>query len=371
MANKTVKKAIALLLAICAVSAIFCACEAEPEDTSIWAQKKLPYNYPLDSYVVLGEYIGVTDVSVELDYDFEARRNARIAEIFKDLVTYDKADTALSGDKAVLECEVLLGTEVCDFLPAGDYEIVIGALTRLNVLSDSYTEKLLADAIQRSINGESYFNVPSFYSDVRYRGKTLKVRTKLKEIYRPDFSALNDESVSADGVYESLEALYDAVEIDIYTEDAEIAEYAKKRILWDKAVADSTFFSPLPNDELSRCETEYIDYYKEIAEYNGISYEEYLSSVHMTEEQILSDARAYAEEKVKNELCAFAIAKEEGLIPSQTQCQMLGHELAHKLGYSGYDELISYNSEESVYVYIIWETAVSFILEHAKVPVYE
>ncbi len=371
MADKTFKRAVAFLLVLCTFCTILCACEAEPEDTSIWAKGKLPYNYSLDNYVVLGQYKGITDVSVELEYDINARINARIAESFNDTVTFDKVDTVERGDKVVLECEVLLDGEICDFITAGNYEIYIGGLTKLNVLSDPYTESLLVNAVQRSINTESNLSVPSFYSDLHYRGKTLTVRSKLKEIYRPNFSALTDEVISEKSEYKSFEELYDALEIELYKEDAQLIEYAKKRILWDKAVSDSTFFTILPQDELQRCRDEYIGYYKEAAEYNGISYNEYLTAVGITEEQVINDARTYAEEKVKNELFAFAVAKKEELIPTQTQCQMLGHELAHTLGYSGYDELISYNSEQSVYVYIIWEQAVSFILSNAAPPAAE
>ena len=363
MADKRTSRVIALVLALCTI--LLCACESEPVDTSIWAQNELPYNYRLDEYVVLGEYRGVSDVPVELEYDFNSRRNARLAKLYPELVTFTKVDTVERGDKVVLECEVYLDGEPCDFIKAGSYEIFIGALTSLDVLSDPYTESLLVNAIQRSINSECEFTVQSFYSDIRYKGKTLNVKSKLVSVYRPDYSALTDNAALEHG-YESIEALYNAAEIDVYTEDARIIEYAKKRILWDRAVADATFFTPLPASELARCEEEYIDYYEEIAEYNKISLDEYLKSVQISSEQMLSDARAYAEEKVKNELLAFAIAYEEELIPTQTQCQMLGHELAHTLGYSGYDELISYNTEKSVYVYIIWDTAVTFILDNAR-----
>lgn len=371
MADRTFKRTVAFLVVLCALCTLFCACEAEPEDTSIWAKEKLPYNYPLDNYIVLGQYKGITDVSVELDYDIEARINSRIADTFNDIVTFKKVDTVERGDRVVLECEVLLNGERCDFLTAGIYEVCIDGLTKLNVLSDPYTECLLVNALQKSINTEISLSVPSYYSDLRYRGKTLTVRSKLKEIYRPDFSALNDEVVAEKSEYNSLEELYGALEIELYKEDASIIEYAKKRILWDKAVSDATFFSPLPSDELQRCKDEYIGHHKEAAEYNGISYAEYLTAVGITEEQVINDARTYAEERVKNELFAFAVAKKEDLIPSQTKCQMLGHELAHTLGYSGYDELINYNSEQSVYVYIIWEQAVSFILSNAVPPMAE
>ena len=368
MADKRLLAALALLMALCMLA--LCACEAEPVDDSIWAQDKLPYNYPLDSYVVLGEYIGVTDVSVELDYDLNARRNAHIAKLYPELVTFERVDIVERGDKVTLECEVLCDGQPCDFVPSGNYEIFIGALTPLGVLSDPYTESIFVNALQRSINSEYEFTVPDFYSDIRYRGRTLKIKSRLLEIHRPDFSALSDEAASENG-FESLEALYNAAEIDVYTEDARIIEYAKKRILWDRAVADATFFTPLPKDELSRCESEYIEYHKEIAEYNGVTFEEYLSAAKLTEERLAEDARKYAEEKVKNELFAFALALEEELIPTQTKCQMLGHELAHSLGYSGYDELISYNTEQSVYVYIIWDISAKFIQDNAKAPSFE
>lgn len=368
MAYNTFKRTLAVLLTLI-LSVLLLSCEAEPEDTSIWATEQLPYDYPLESYVVLGKYDGIEDVSVELDYDLTARRNSIIAESFEE-VSFTKVDTVERGDKVVLECEVLLDGEVCDILPAGTYEIYVGALTRLNVLSDAYVECLLVNAMQRSINKEFDFTVPSFYSDIRYRGRTLTVKSRLLEIYRPSFDAITDELVMAKGSYESVDALYDAVEIEIYKSDAEVIEYAKKRILWDKAVSDATFFN-LPKDELQRCEDEYIDYFEEIAEYNGVTYEKYLETAGTTHDNVLSEAKSYAETKVKNELLAFAIAKKEGLIPTQTKCQMLGHELAHTLGYSGYDELISYNTEQSVYVYIIWDTAANFIVKNAKAPVTE
>ncbi len=363
------KRFIVFAIMLILLCSLLCACEVEPEDTSIWAQKKLPYDYSLENYVVLGEYIGITDVSISLDYDMSARRDVKIAEKFKDYVTFSKVDSIETGDKLVLECKVLCDKKVCDFLPEGDYEIVAGGQTKLGLLSDAYTESLLVSAMQKAVDGEYAIAVPSYYSDLRYRGKTLTVSVKLKEIYRPDFSALTDDIVALGGDYENLQELYNAVEMEIYAEDAEIKEYAKKRILWDRAVSDATFFTPLPKAEIERCEKEYIDHYTKIAEYNGISYEKYLLAADLTNEQVLENARIYAEQKVKNELFTFALAKKEGLVPSQTQCQMLGHELAYKLGYSGYDELISYNTEESVYIYIIWETAASFIFDNAKPPV--
>lgn len=357
------KKAISLLLVLNMFFLL--GCEMESEDNSIWAKNQLPYDYPLDAYLVLGEYSGMADVNIELSYEFSARLNAKMASLFPELVVWKETDMVERGDYVTVSCRSYIDGQECDFLNSERLEFVTDGQTALGILKDTYTEAIAVDALQDSINGEFTFTVPSFYEDPRYCGQKITLKSELLSVKRADLSKITDEEVQKKGEYKSVEELCDELEIEIYSEDKEIIDYAKKRIMWDKAVSETTFFSPLSETEIQRCKDEYVQYYQELARLNGCSYSDYLKAIGLTREEIMVNAEQYAENKVKNELVAFAIAAEQNLKPTREIFEKTAHKLALKLGYSGYDQMLEYNSEESIYIYVIWETAANYILQNA------
>lgn len=354
MQNRVIR-IFALLLAVIALSS--CGEESETK-VGIWEKGGVkPYSYALSSYVVLGDYVGIMANPVILPgYDEDTAIKARMSAS----VTYSDTEEITNGTKLTVKVKSYLGTNECDFANCDSFSFTVGAFESFPI-TDKYVAKLLCKAIENaalSENFQSEIQCPSYYSEKEYAGKSIQLTVEVLSKKKAEFPEIKGENEAVTAAKAKLE-----------DEMKECADYAQRQILWLEVAEDATVFTPLPKNEVERCKKEYIDYYKELASRNNCTYSAYIDSLGMKEKDVIEKANEYADKKVRYELVAFAIAQDEGLIyDKKTEFEEDAYKMAAEFGYSGYDELIKYNSEESIYIYLTWKKAADFIVNHAEFP---
>ncbi len=363
---------------------MLCSCgedEGYTASAGIWDEGgKLPYDYSLNDYIVLGDYNGIVAPEIApVLYDEDIAANARAALMLEKTVDASVLDSYIGVESLtpgyIVKADIKLseGGRECDITSEKDFTVIIDGGTYFESVSDLYVSFLAGKAAEEAVkteNGEASFVCPEYYADSRYAGKRITVSAKIKGVCIP---ALNDSDVGdalvwANSDYATLDELINALKDELSAKKSAAEKYAAKRIMWQSVVNDATILSKLPKSETERCKNEYISHYRQLASYNGCSYTEYIRREGLTESKIAKAAEAYAAKKAKEELVAFAIASEEGLLLSKSEFEEQAYKLAANMGYAGYDELIKYNSEATVYTYLTWEKASDFVAEKAVYP---
>lgn len=374
------KKITALILLFAVFSALLSACSAKEEEKEIGIWEKggitRPYNYSLSKYVVLGEYIGLETEKITFTYDKNARLSADLIKLYPDLVSYEDADKIRKGEAVTASCRAIKDGVPCEDFSFDSLSVVIGGAAKIPGIEDDYIARAMGLTVENALAKASTdsenttvaeYTFPEYYENTDYAGKTLELELTVKKVQSVKLDGITDETVSAGGTYPTLEALKTAISKKYDTDDAEIIQSAYEKILWKRVVDGAQLMSALPAAEYERCREEYINYYKELASYNGCSFDEYIKIANLDESDILSEAEKYAQTKVKNEIVAFAIAQDDELTLTQTEFQSLAFNAARKFGYSGYTDFIAYNGEKNVYVYTTWKKVAEYIVSKAEV----
>ena len=142
--------------------------------------------------------------------------------------------------------------------------------------------------------------------------------------YREEVRKLLTENNTTDFDYELQESSWEAV-----LEKAEIKEYPEGAV--EAEIEQLT------------------ESYKEVAEYYGMEFGEFLTQYYgMTEEEFQSQAEEAAKGTVKQRLVAQAIADKENLTPNEDELQEEYEKLAEEYGYESKDELIAAAGEDAL-----------------------
>ena len=370
-------KAVAAICVIAVLTVSFFACsDTSDKDpaVSIWSESgRIPYGYSLAKYIVLGEYNEVNVERIDFTYNSDVRISYDIASLFSEYSTYKETDRAFSGAMLTVNC-----TSYCDGAPspifnAEGVKIVIDGATSFDSIGDPYVARLAGASAEFALSSydgsahvtEATFVCPEYFDKYGCGGKTVTIKLEVVSVKELHISEIPENTVSETTGYSSLSSLRSALSAEYEESDNALILDAYKDILWHRVQKDATVIS-LPKEELERCINEYVDHYKELAAFNGCSYEEYLSREGIKGSDISAEAKEYADEKVRNELVAFAIAQDEELIMSKPEFEEMALKLAEASGYSGYRELIEYNREEQVYVYLTWQKVIDHIVSHAQ-----
>ena len=161
---------------------------------------------------------------------------------------------------------------------------------------------------------------------------------------------------------------YSATEINEYvrlgeykniTVDKADGELAPNVALWNKIVSNAEVLK-YPESAVEYYKTEAERRYEYLAEEGKMSYDELLASLGVTEEDILTEARAY----VKSDLVRLAIIEAEGLHLTDDEKTSLFDKYADKFaelyGYSG--EYVRENLADEIYDAMQYDKMMEFLM---------
>lgn len=315
-----------------------------------------------NEYVTIKGYKGVEvdavdDASEVTDEDVENYIESVLAQNAEEESITDRA--VQEGDIAVINFVGKIDGAEFDGGSAEDYSLEIGSDSFIDGFEDSiighsigetfdwngqfpedYNEELGGKDVVFTItvNEIKVENVPELTDDFV---KTVSEESETVKEYKKEVKALLEENAASDSSYELQNAAWNAV-----MELAEVEKYPEGKV---EDLTDSL-----------------IEQYTTMAEYYGMDYETFVTEqMGYTVEEFEEKAKEAAEESVKMQLVAQAIAEAEKLVPSDKEYQEKYEEMCEEYGYDDVDALIeAAGSEEDLQAIVLENIVMEWLADN-------
>lgn len=361
------KKLICLLTCL---SLILVACSGTRENTDTNANKKkteskaktkTPEEYA--KCVTLGDYKGM-ELTKEKGKVEEKDVQDRIKEILQQNATTEKIHegTVKDGDTVNIDYVGKVNGAAFDGGTANGQDLTIG--------SKSYIEGFESGLIGAKVGTTVTINVtfPEDYGSDELKGKDATFDVTINYIQgKKKVSKWTDAFVRSISEYDTTKEYEDQIRVELEQQVKKVEESALQADILSKLVEISEF-KELPEDLVKARSDSMINYYKDYAKQNKISYEDLLNQTFkMTEEQFNEQVRSTSENSVKQTLVAYAVAVKENLIPTGDERTKKELEIAQQYGASSIDEFAQMYGDDYALQLVIRDEVIQFVEDNATI----
>ncbi len=338
---------------------------SSPEVEVVQIEKGKPFIFTaevaLKPEIKLGKYKGVTvtkedttvsDEDIEKEIKDELEKNARSIDVT------DRA--AENGDTVVLDYEGSVDGVPFEGGKADGYSLELGSGSFI----PGFEEQLVGKNIDEDVEVNVTF--PEEYHAEELAGKPAVFKCKIHKITAKEMPELDDEYVADISEFDTV----DAYKEDIKKRLTERKENQVKRAQEDEAlakiIADSEI--ELPDAMVNTQVDQMINDYARQLSASGLSFDQYLKFTGMTLEQLKSQMRPDAEDRIKGSLVLEEIAKAEKLEASDEDLEEKIKDTAAQYGMDP-EELkknLSDTEKDNMKKDLALELAVKFITDNMK-----
>ncbi len=338
---------------------------SSPEVEVVQIEKGKPFIFTaevaLKPEIKLGKYKGVTvtkedttvsDEDIEKEIKDELEKNARSIDVT------DRA--AENGDSVVLDYEGSVDGVPFEGGKADGYSLELGSGSFI----PGFEEQLVGKNIDEDVEVNVTF--PEEYHAEELAGKPAVFKCKIHKITAKEMPELDDEYVADISEFDTV----DAYKEDIKKRLTERKENQVKRAQEDEAlakiIADSDI--ELPDAMVNTQVDQMINDYARQLSASGLSFDQYLKFTGMTLEQLKSQMRPDAEDRIKGSLVLEEIAKAEKLEASDEDLEEKIKDTAAQYGMDP-EELkknLSDTEKDNMKKDLALELAVKFITDNMK-----
>lgn len=261
--------------------------------------------------VKLGKYEGI-EVDRPLDVPTEADIDQQIAVTQEHLgkLEVSASDKVEKGDFVVIDFKGYVDDEPIDGGVADDYLLEIGAGTFVPGIEDQLM------GVTRGETKEVWVDIPEEYHVEQIAGKRVKFDIAVKEIKRKTLPPADDEFAKQVG-YESLEHFKNDLRERIGGAKKKTSDVAVRNELILKVTEGAEL--DLPPVMVDNKLDEMVADFARNLQSRGLSLDQYLESSEKTLADLRDALREEAEFQVKSGLVLEAIAKAEGLEPTEEE----------------------------------------------------
>ena len=338
---------------------------SSPEVEVVQIEKGKPFIFTaevaLKPEIKLGKYKGVTvtkedttvsDEDIEKEIKDELEKNARSIDVT------DRA--AENGDTVVLDYEGSVDGVPFEGGKADGYSLELGSGSFI----PGFEEQLVGKNIDEDVEVNVTF--PEEYHAEELAGKPAVFKCKIHKITAKEMPELDDEYVADISEFDTV----DAYKEDIKKRLTERKENQVKRAQEDEAlakiIADSDI--ELPDAMVNTQVDQMINDYARQLSASGLSFDQYLKFTGMTLEQLKSQMRPDAEDRIKGSLVLEEIAKAEKLEATDEDLEEKIKDTAAQYGMDP-EELkknLSDTEKDNMKKDLALELAVKFITDNMK-----
>ena len=260
----------------------------------------------------------VTDADVDAEIEKLRKQNARSVEV--------EGRAVENGDIAVIDFEGFVDGEAFDGGKAEAYELTIG--------SGSFIPGFEEQIIGHNAGDEFDVNVnfPEEYAE-ELAGKAAVFKIKLNAIRAEELPELDDELAKDVSEFDTLEELKADKRKTLAEQKADRVKSDFENGIYDKLAALVT--EEIPQCMIDSAVDNMVNQFKYSVEQQGISFEQYMGYLGMTEDSIRDMYKDRAEKEVKIDLALEKIAELEGFEVSEDE---INAEYARLAGVYGVDE---------------------------------
>ena len=334
----------------------------EPEkDNTPLTGIKIPYQYDLSPYITIEEsdYKGIKLTPVTVEVTAEEMESAVMEDLAKFCETVNViARGAKIGDYMSINFEGFVGGVAFEGGKAENYEIVLGEAGFI----PGFEEQLVGHKSGEEFTIDVTF--PDNYAE-NLAGKKAQFKIKINSITVRIPPELTDDFVRTRLDHKTVNEYFAAVYTEIYN---------KNRLAADTETKNSVYGIIRKNITINKLPDDMFNYYvdringdnEKIAKDYGMTLDELLEASGMTKEYLDKYIKDQATAIVEQELVAFAIAKNEGLLEGVTVGEFEAYieGLAVTYGMT-VEEFKAAYPRDMIFSSLVLEKAIQFVIDHA------
>lgn len=268
-----------------------------------------PYDFDLSEYVKVGDYKGIEYDTIKVEIT-EKQIDEKIEEVLQKYSdqTELKEGTVKNGDYVKLSYSLEMDGKKVDSVSAENYTMQVGE----GVILEDIDKALVGKKVGETFKVDTTF--PEDYDiNPEMAGKEGVFEITVSTKYKIDYPEFNDEFVSKNLDYPTVEEYKAALKDSMYQEELESAKYEKGEEIWNKIVESSEVIQ-YPEEEVKQTKQELVNNFKSLCEQYGMTFETALESILKTdEESFMKEMEESAKSTVKQEMILYYIARENDL----------------------------------------------------------
>lgn len=345
-----------------------CACSKSNSDLPDYADigKKSyydkAYDYKLDKYITLGEYKGVkyTPASEEVtDSDIENAVKSAMSSAGLSSSADVTDRPAQMGDTVNIDFEGLLDGVAFQGGTASNYLLELGS----GKFIAGFEEGLVGVSVGETVALNLKF--PENYGKQDLNGKDVVFNVTVNSITETIYPELTNENVKEISEYDTVDAYKEYLKTALAESKKTEAQNSKINDCW-KTVVSAAQVSSYPEDEFQRYYNQIVTTYTSYAQSYNAQFSDFLSQyLGMTEDQFYAEAKNTAEQGVKEEMVAIAVARAEKLEFTGEEFVAKCEEFAEQRGYESAEALVEQVGLDKVIAVAYIEKVQSFIADNA------
>ena len=324
------------------------------------------YDFDLSEYVTVGEYKGLEYTA----FDVEVTDEEIQAEI--DAVLQDNADqveltegTAQKGNFIQMTYDMEVDGETVEGISSEGFMIEVGAGTML----EDVDKALVGKAVGETFTVETVF--PDDYEiDPTLAGKGVTFEITINKIFEIIYPELDDafamKVLGFDTVDDYKENLFTA----LYETELTNARYAAGEEIWAQILENSEVLQ-YPQEKVDETYTLLTDNFTALYEQYGMTMEDALTAMEMTQEEYEASMRESAEGAVKEEMILYTIARENDLELTAEDKQTYVDSLlsANEMTEEDFEKTYSmsieqYLDESGIMISLLYENVFYFLVDN-------
>jgi len=290
-----------------------------------------------------------TASEVEVTKAIEYLRTSRAKESIK-------LDAIVKGDRAVVDFTVAIDNVLIEGGSATDYPLLVGD----NKFIPGFEDQLVG--LSKGESRKFKLNFPENYGQKNLAGKLADFSVTIKEVYRRELPEFNDDFAKSMG-QDSAEALKAVITKNL-TQEAEEKESQRQEIAMLDGLVAKAAFSDLPKSLVDQEAHRMVHELADNLEAQGLKFDDYLSHLKKTHDQLITEFHSQGEQRVKTALVIQQAAKQENITVPDTDVEA---EIKRAMEqYQGQPEILDNLKSASYRRYLINSLRNRKVIEYLK-----
>lgn len=302
--------------------------------------------------------VKITDSKINAEIDSRLEAAGEEKEVTEG--TVEKGDKVTISFKGTLED----GT-TSDGMQSDSYELTLGS----GGMIDGFEEGIYGAEIGETRTLDLKFPDP-YTNNEELSGKPVTFEIKVLNKKVTEKATLNDEFVKKNSEATTVEEYKKLIADELEKEEYQDAENNRKTELFQE-IAENTEVKSVPAELTEYEKTLCTETYQKACDSYGMTWDDFLESMKMTQEEFDEQLAVYAEEMAKYKMIAYAIADKEGVSVSQKEVIETLLDRAGVDSEEAFEKAYNVTAEEYAKTFNSYGMKVSMLLDSSLQKIYE
>lgn len=309
-------------------------------------------------YTVEPIKVNITDSKIDAEIDSRLESAGTEKKVTKG--TVEKGDKVTISFKGTLED----GT-TSDGMQSDSYPLTLGSGSMI----DGFEEGVYGAKIGETLTLNLKFPDP-YKNNEELSGKPVTFEIKVLNKLVKQKATLNEEFVKANSEAKTVEEYRKLIADELEKQEYKDIENNRKTELFQK-IADNTEVKSVPDEIKEYEKTTCVEAYQKSCENYGITWDEFLEGMKMTQEEFDEQLETYAEEMGKYKMIAYAIADKEDVSVSQKEVIETLLSMTGADSEEAFEKSYGVTTEEYAKTFNSYGMKVSMLLDSSLQKIYE